>query len=239
LGDFAQHTDNRYVEAMTQVDDSARTLNLRASVRRVAIVSILALAYSAYRVYSVLADMFARLAHRTAGISMTWNPGFPAPQPHHGHFSGAPFVAQGTTAYFTAMTGTVKDLPIGAIVFPSVSELLTVLTTAGIAVCVFILCRKVASGAPFARTSVRTLVVLAVVVFVGYEAATVLAGLGNDAIPSILLGAPSEPDGSFSPPEALFAFFTFWPVYISLALLALATVFRAGGRYQADSSGLV
>jgi len=239
MASLVDRHDYRYVSCMAETVDIARSLSPRSSFRFVSIASIAALVYAAYGVVSVVAEMISRLVHRGTGIVLTWDPSLAAPQPTQAFYSGGPFIVPGSTPYFTAMTGTVKDVPVEVIVFQSLGDLVSVLTTAGIAICVLVLARMIAGGTPFARVSARALTVLAIVVFVGFEGATVLHGVSAMSVPTVMFAAPQQPDGIYNPPGTTTAFFTFWPVYISAALVALAAVFRAGALYQQDSSGLV
>ncbi|MFC5932124.1 hypothetical protein D6T64_02195 [Cryobacterium melibiosiphilum] len=203
------------------------------------IMSIAAIGYAAFQICIILADMIDRIAHRATGIALTWNPGILLPQPASVTYSGAPFVVPGSTAHVTDITAMVKDLPVAAIVLQSIGDLVSVLTIAGIAVCILILVRRVAAGTPFAPASIRTLVTLAIVVLIGFESATVLHGVSAMSVPSIMFVSPESPDGTYWPPPEAIPLFVLWPVYISAALVALAAVFRAGAGYQADRSGLV
>jgi hypothetical protein len=137
------------------------------------------------------------------------------------------------------MTGTVKNVPVNTILLQSLGDLVSVLTAAGIVICILILARRVAAGTPFARASVRALISLAVVIVIGFEGATALRGMGEISVTSVLFAAPDQPDGLYSPPATFIPLLTLWPIYIAAALLALAAVFGTGGRFQADTNGLV
>jgi hypothetical protein len=224
---------------MTFNKSTARSSNRRGPVRLVFVAAVAVLVYESYRTLIVVVDMFDRLANRASGLTLTWNPGFPASQPDHAHFSGGPFISPGTTAYFTAMTGTVKNVPVNTIVLESLGELAGVLATGGVAVGILLLARKSLAGVPFAKTSARLLTIMAIIVFVGFEGANFLQGLGDALLPTVLFKTPAFPDGTFEASGNLVALLTPWPLFTAFALLALAAIFRTGGRFQEDSSGLV
>ncbi|MFC4242728.1 hypothetical protein ACFOYW_05020 [Gryllotalpicola reticulitermitis] len=224
---------------MSTVDEAGRPLTRSHAVRFIYWTSLAYLVLAAIELVDAVVQLSTRLGQRSSGIIMTWNPGFPAPQPTHYEMSGAPYVAQGSTAYFTQMTGTVRDVPVASIVVTGLGDIVSVLCGAGIAVCIFVLAQRMAAGAPFVRASARALVALAAIVFFGFEGAQVLHAVGSNLAENVLIASPQEPDGQWSPPISEGPGFSLLPIYVSVGLLALAAVFRAGAAYRDDSDGLV
>jgi hypothetical protein len=135
------------------------------------------------------------------------------------------------------VVGRVQDLPGATIVLHSLGELVAVLTTAGIAVCLLLVTRSIGDGRPFARACSRALVTLAVIVAVGFEAAAILELVGQMIQPEIAVALP-EFTGTYirhSEPLGL----PFWPIFAAAGLAALAAVFRTAAGYRDDASGLV
>lgn len=196
-------------------------------------VSVLYALVCAVQVVGVVITMISRLSQRTTGIEATWNPGIPAPQPTNFEASGGPSVLKGTTMYLTQAQGTVVGVPASSIVLTSAGDLVGLLCGIGVAVCLVVLARQLLRGTPFASASVKALLALAAVVFVGYEGATLLHALGTLGLTTVMVQSPSTPDGSWNPPASQTVFFELWPVYVAIALLALAAVFRFGSAREA------
>jgi hypothetical protein len=157
--------------------------------------------------------------------------------PVQGAGSGGARVVAGTTPAVTEMIGRVQDLPVATIVLHSLSDLVAVLTTAGIAVCLLLVTRNIGDGRPFARACSRALVTLAVIVFVGFEAAAVLQLVSEITQPEIA-GALPEFTGSYSGRTGSLGA-PFWPLVAAAGLSALAAVFRTAEGYRDDATGLV
>jgi hypothetical protein len=221
---------------MSIPDERAAALRQKSSVSFVFVVSLGMIVVAAVRAWFIVAGMVEQLAHRTTGIDWTWTLETPVDHASADVSGGARIVA-GTTPAVTEMIGRVQDLPAATIVLHSLSDLVTVLTTAGIAVCLLLVTRSIGDGRPFARTCSRALTTLAVIVFVGFEAAAVLQIVSEMTQPAIV-GALPEPTGSYTGhADQLGA--PFWPLVAAAGLSALAAVFRTAAGYRDDSSGLV
>ncbi|NII39565.1 hypothetical protein E9228_000184 [Curtobacterium flaccumfaciens] len=221
---------------MSIPDERAAALRQKSSVSVVFVVSLGMIVVAAVRAWFIVAGMVEQLAHRTTGIDWTWTLETPVDHASADVSGGARIVA-GTTPAVTEMIGRVQDLPAATIVLHSLSDLVTVLTTVGIAVCLLLVTRSIGDGRPFARTCSRALTTLAVIVFVGFEAAAVLQIVSEMTQPAIA-GALPEPTGS-STGHADQLGAPFWPLVAAAGLSALAAVFRTAAGYRDDSSGLV
>lgn len=226
------HEAASYLRVMSVASNAPKPLSRSLPVHLVLWASVLYIVVAAVQLVGAVITMSSRLAQRSAGITTSWNPGLPAPQPTDVVSAGVPYVKQGSTVYFTQAQGTVVNVPASSIVFTSAGDILGLLCGVGVAVCLIVLTRNMTKGMPFARASVQALLVLAAVVFVGFEGATLLHALGTLGLDSVALPSPSRPDGQWKPPASQTVFFELWPVYVALALLALAAVFRAGAAYQ-------
>ncbi|MDN4647162.1 hypothetical protein [Curtobacterium sp. PsM8] len=221
---------------MSIPDERAAALRQKSSVSFVFVVSLGMIVVAAVRAWFIIAGMIDQLAHRTTGIDWTWTLEMPVARPSGAPVDGARVVA-GTTPAVTEMVGRVEDLPASTIVLHDLSDLVTVLTAGGIAVCLLLVTRSIGDGRPFARTCSRALTTLAVIVFAGFEAASVLQTASELTQPSIagalpeFLGTYTGHGGDLGAP--------FWPLVAAAGLSALAAVFRTAAGYRDDSSGLV
>ncbi|PZE39664.1 hypothetical protein [Curtobacterium sp. MCPF17_031] len=221
---------------MSIPDEHAAALRQKSSVSFVFVVSLGMIVVAAVRAWSIVAEMVDQLAHRTTGIDWTWTLEMPVDQPS-GAASGGARVVAGTTPAVTEMFGRVQDLPAATIVLHGLSDLVTVLTTGGIAVCLLLVTRSIGDGRPFARACSRALVTLAVIVFVGFEAAAVLRIVAEVTQPSIA-GALPEFTGTYIGHGGQLST-PFWPLVAAAGLSALAAVFRTAEGYRDDATGLV
>lgn len=221
---------------MSIPDERAAALRQKSSVSFVFVVSLGMIVVAAVRAWFIVAGMVEQLAHRTTGIDWTWTLETPVDHASADVSGGARIVA-GTTPAVTEMVGRVQDLPASTIVLHDLSDLVTVLTAGGIAVCLLLVTRSIGDGRPFARTCSRALTTLAVIVFAGFEAASVLQTASEMTQPSIagalpeFLGTYTGHGGDLGAP--------FWPLVAAAGLSALAAVFRTAAGYRDDSSGLV
>lgn len=223
---------------MSIPDERAAALRQKSSVSFVFVVALGTIVVSALRAWFVVAGMVDQLAHRTTGIDWTWSLEEPIDRPSASAAAGASIVP-GTTPAVTEMVGRVQDLPAATIVLHGLSELVAVLTTMGIAVCLLLVTRSIGDGRPFARTCSRALVTLAVIVFVGFEAAAILELVARFTQPAIA-GALPEFLGTYTGhPERGQLSAPFWPVVAAAGLAALASVFRTADGYRDDATGLV
>ena len=224
----------------TQDDEVVRPLAQLGAVRFVFWCSVVYLVIAVGQVAYVVVQMITRLAARSTGISLTINPEIPVPQPTNFYIGGAPHFVRGSTAVITQMTGTVVGVPTSSIVLTSLGDLLLTIAGAGIGVCLALVAKRIRGGTPFAQASSNALVALAVIVLVGFEGADILHALGALSLPSVAVASPQPPEGaSFSTSSSQVTFFELWPVYVSITLVALAAVFRAGAGYRRNSEGLV
>jgi hypothetical protein len=233
---FPEHNESRYARLVSIPDERAASLRQKSSVSFVFVVSLGMIVASAVRAWFIVAGMVDHLAHRTTGIEWTWTTERPIHQPA-GAGSGGAEVVPGTAAAVTEMTGRVQDLPVATIVLHSASDLVAVLTAAGIAVCLLLVTRSIGDGRPFARTCSRALVTLAVIVFVGFEASAILELVSQMTQPEIATALPESTGTYVGHSEQLGA--PFWPLVAAAGLAALAAVFRTAEGYRADASGLV
>ncbi|MCL2532696.1 MAG: hypothetical protein FWE39_00895 [Nocardiaceae bacterium] len=211
----------------------------RTPLRLVSWASIAYLLYAAIKLVGQVIDMVSRLQNAHAGITLTFNPGIPVPQPTNAFFAGGPYVVPGSTLYLTQAQGQVADVPAPSIVMQSLSGIVSVLTAAGIALCVLLLVTWVVQGRPFAAVTTRVLTVLAVVIVVGCESAIVLDFLARQLVNTVMLGAPQTPDGTWSVPADNNLVIDLVPIYVAVALLGLAAVFRVGASLEKETEGLV
>jgi hypothetical protein len=228
--------------SMTAQDDEvARPLARIGAVRFVFWCSVLYVVIALGQAAYVVVQMITRLAARSTGITLTFNPEIPVPQPTSFYISGAPHFVRGSTAVITQMSGTVVGVPASSIVLTSLGDLMLTVAAAGIGVCLAVVSQRIRAGAPFAHASSNALITLAVIVLVGFEGADILHALGALFLESVSVASPQPPDGrwSLSTSGSQITFFELWPVYVSTALVALAAAFRAGADYQRNSEGLV
>jgi hypothetical protein len=221
---------------MSIPDERAAALRQKSSISFVFVVSLGMIVVAAVRAWFIVAGMVDQLAHRTTGIDWTWTTEMPV-HPVEGADSGGARVVAGTTPAVTEMIGRVQDLPAATIVLHNLSDLATVLTTGGIAVCLLLVTRSIGDGRPFARTCSRALTTLAVIVFVGFEAAAVLQIVSDVTRPAIAGALPDFTGTYIGHADQLGA--PFWPLVAAAGLSALAAVFRTAAGYRDDSSGLV
>lgn len=222
---------------MTLPDPPARALTQKSSISLVFVLSLGAMLAALDQAGITIITLIGRLNDRASGVEYTWNTTAPIREVAGTAPDGAPSVVVGTTSAITQMTGTVKDLPVSTLVLDGASGLVSAMTIFGVALCVFILVRTIGSGAPFARACSRALIALAIVVFVGFEGASVLQVVSEISQPHIAFSEPAF-EGTFIG-NGYGASVPFWPIYVAVVLAALAAVFRTGARYQNDSSGLV
>lgn len=232
------HNEYRYVRRVSIADDVARPLTRSGALRFVFWVSLAYLVVAAIEFTGSITQLVSNLAHRATGVQWTWDPSFPVPQPTGGQFYGGPYLVPGSTATFTEMTGTVAGLPIAALLSRTAGDVTLILTSAGIAACLVVLTNRMAAGVPFGRASHTALLWLAGIVVVGFETASVLHGIASSLFRQVMMGAPQAPDGVFVSSSDV-SMFTLWPVYVGVAVLALAAVFRVGAAYRDDSDGLI
>jgi hypothetical protein len=219
------------------MDQPARALTQKHSISLVFVLSLGAMLAALGQAVLAIVTLVGRLNDRASGVDYTWNTTAPIRELAGSPREGAPSVVAGTTSAITQMTGTVKDLPVSILVLDGASDLVSALTIFGAALCVFILVRTIGSGAPFARACSRALIALAIVVFVGFEGASVLRVVSDISQPHIIFSEPTF-QGTFVG-SGYGASVPFWPIYVAVVLAALAAVFRTGAAYQNDSSGLV
>lgn len=222
-----------------ETDETTRPLLRSRAVRIAYWVSLAYLVFAAVQLVLAVAQLVTRLARRHSGITLSWDPGFPAPQSAHAQVAGSASLVPGSDAYFTQMTGIVKNVPAVSIVFTSLGDLVAILCGAGAAVCIALLARRISAGEPFARASSIALIALAIVVLAGGEGAIVLHAIGTATVGQVAVLSPAEPDGMWTPPGTSTSIFALWPIGVAAALVALAAVFRAGAAYREDSEGLV
>lgn len=221
---------------MSIPDERAAALRQKSSVSFVFVVSLGTVVASAVRAWFIVAGMVNQLAHRTTGIEWSWSVESPIHQPSGSGATGAA-VVPGTSPAVTQMIGRVQDLPAATIVLHSLSELVAVLTTAGIAVCLLLVTRSIGDGRPFARACSRALVILAVIVAVGFEVAAILELVSQLTQPAINVALP-EFTGAYAGHASQLGM-PFWPIFAAAGLAALAAIFRTAAGYRDDASGLV
>lgn len=215
---------------MTTTDDPTAALTKNTAVSLVFLLSLGAVLLAAWGVYRAVADMVADLAHRTTGITWTWQLDEPLREPTR-MFRDADAVAvvRGSVSSIGEITGTVRNLPVETIVLHHVGELVGALGLAGIGVCLVVIARTIGAGRPFSRTVSRAFVAMAVVVVVAYDGGAVLGIVSATTQPRIELTLP-EFGGTYIGRDAIGDSVPFWPVFVAVALVALAAVFRAADR---------
>lgn len=164
--------------------------------------------------------------------------GWPTPLPCDG--PGGPASAAPTLYCARILTATAEVAGLGAgiktLIF--IGGLLAYATAATPGVLVAVLSGRAGNGRPFDRSSSRWLLGSALVILVAGMLSEVLL-----AIARFLAAGAVLPDGASG--AAITAAPTFqmvlpvWPIGASLALAALAVVFRYGSRLQRDTEGLV
>ena len=123
------------------------------------------------------------------------------------------------------------------------------LTFAALAAVLAVICIQLLRGAPFQRIVVRALNLSAAIVIIGGLGSQLLLGFGGAAASTQVLTVDAwQADRAvvgigqdflgWPYPDAEFRV-DFWPIFVGLALLALAAVFHAGARLQRDTEGLV
>jgi len=141
-------------------------------------------------------------------------------------------------AYATSAHATIAGLSVGTRLVIALGLVLAGIMMALPAAAVAVLCFESLRGRPFHRTIVRTFLVSAVIVLV--------AGIGGDLTTAIGQGMAA---GEVLPPDAeerhalvsggYQLTVPLWPIGATLALAALAAVFRYGARLQRDTDLLV
>ena len=123
------------------------------------------------------------------------------------------------------------------------------LTFAALAAVLAVICIQLLRGAPFQRIVVRALNLSAAIVIIGGLGSQLLLGFGGVAASMQVLTVDAwQADRAivgigqdfigWPYPQTEFHV-DFWPIFVGLALLALAAVFHAGARLQRDTEGLV
>lgn len=212
----------------------------RSALRLVYWGSIAYICFSLIQLVGKVAETVARVKQRHEGIEFAFAPNFDLSQPADWTFSGAPFVVPGTSVRFEHATAQVADLPVSTIVLQGAGEFVAILTGACIAAGVLVLATWIMQGRPFSRAAVRVLTALAIVVMVGFTASTVLVWQSTQNALTVLYNSPSgDGSGTGLSGGGSGVIFSFTPIYIGLALLGLAAVFRVGSSLEKDTEGLV
>jgi len=212
----------------------------RSALRLVYWASIAYICFSLLQLVGKVAETVSRVKQRHEGVEFAFAPNFDLSQPAGWTFSGAAFVVPGTSVRFEPATARVADLPVSTIVLQGAGEFVGILTGACIAAAILVLVTWIMQGRPFSRAAVRVLIALAIVVMVGFTASTVLVWQSTQNALTVLYNLPSG-DGSgtgLSGGEGG-VIFSLTPIYIGLALLGLAAVFRVGSSPEKDTEGLV
>ncbi len=151
---------------------------------------------------------------------------------------------------FTSAEIVARGLSLPVRIMWSISQALSWLVPAAIAVLLAITCRRLLVGRPFAPLMSRLAVITGVLVAVGGSAAQVLGDVAGGLASSELLRwasgmYPSDIPGIENVPEAWWpspafeVMLPFWPIAAGLAFAALGAVFRYGSHLQRDTEGLV
>jgi Protein of unknown function (DUF2975) len=158
--------------------------------------------------------------------------------PHSGslHYSGSPYVVQGTAVHFTQATMTVAHLSPVTTIMIGLGEVFAAATSAGIAYCIFLLARRLRVGQPFAASAARTLVVAGLILGIGSTASNVLHGIGQTTAFNVAYIAKY---GDLTLGGSSTQLIDFVPLFFAGVLFALAGVFRYGASLQRETDGLV
>jgi hypothetical protein len=110
------------------------------------------------------------------------------------------------------------------------------------------LARRLLAGEPFGPALSRAVMVAAVALVVGGIAWQLCFGIGQSIAASEALAITGwswdgalfiEDPTSLLPVPRLAVMVEFWPIFIGMALAAVAAAFRQGEKLQADTAGLV
>jgi hypothetical protein len=158
---------------------------------------------------------------------------------------------------FTRADVTVTGLGTDARLLLATGHAIQGVTVVLIAVVIALLCHRLLGGTPFRPILARSITVTAVAISAGGIAWQVFFGLGGMAasaqtlgttgwdskVPSIeiadYLDSVLEPSATGLPDPYLGMGIDFWPLFLGLALAALAIAFRYSERLQRDTEGLV
>lgn len=158
---------------------------------------------------------------------------------------------------FTRADVTVTGLGMDARLLLATGHAIQGVTVVLIAVVIALLCHRLLSGTPFRPVLAVSVMVTAVAISAGGIAWQVFFGLGgmvasaqtlgttgwDSKVPSIeiadYLDSVLEPSATGLPDPFMGMGIDFWPLFLGLALAAVATAFRYSERLQRDTEGLV
>lgn len=158
---------------------------------------------------------------------------------------------------FTRADVTVTGLGMDARLLLATGHAIQGVTVVLIAAVIALLCHRLLGGTPFRPVLARSITVTAVAISAGGIAWQVFFGLGgmvasaqtlgttgwDSKVPSIeiadYLDSVLEPSATGLPDPYLGMGIDFWPLFLGLALAALAIAFRYSERLQRDTEGLV
>jgi hypothetical protein len=206
-----------------------------------------AIAYGALAAIGTLWSVIATLTATQVPVSLPVRTFWPEPNPGVSDIGGptAEVVAGGFSVADVELTG--LDLPARA--FLAAGTIVEGAVFVLLAVVVAMLCRQLLRDAPFGGAVTTALTAAGVTLGIGGIVWQILNAIGRTLASDQALRIDSWASDAASSagdavehglPEPTYAVtIEFWPIFIALALLAVAAAFRMGERMQRDTSGLV
>ena len=213
------------------------------------VTRFVAIAYAALTLVFTVISVVATLISEAVEVSIPVTRFWPEPYPWITIEQG-PSASVTDGGFFLAEV-TAVGLGTDARLLLAAGHALQGLTLTVIAVTVALLCHRLLDGMPFRPVLSRTVNVAAVAIAVGGLLWQVCFWIGGSIASAQVLSVtgwtsddPRAQDPSFDfatgLPEPTFAMtIDFWPLFLGLALAAVAAAFRYGERLQRDTEGLV
>lgn len=216
-----------------------------SSVLRVTMVG--AIVYAALvtvgTLWSIVSTVVAPQVDVSLPVSSFW------PEPRPGVFDITGPTAEVVAGGFTVADVRVEGLDLPARLFLAGGTLVEGAVFVLLATVVAMLCRQLRSDAPFASSVTTALTGAGITLGIGGIVWQVLNAIGDflaseqtlriDGWASSTAVEPSDALAHGLPEPSLAASIEFWPIFIGLALVAVAAAFRMGERIQSDTRGLV
>lgn len=153
------------------------------------------------------------------------------------HYSGGPFVRDGTPVTVTQVSTTLNGVPLINRILLGAAPILWTVTAIGVALLLGLVIRRLLSGTSFGRDASRPVVLAAVVLAIGSTVAQIAELATPIAFGAFSWAAPNGYPISISRGGELG--FQFSPLLAACGLLVVALVLRRGLALQRDVDGLV
>lgn len=211
------------------------------------ITMIGAIAYAALVSVGTLWSVVSTLAAPHVDVSLPVMSFWPDPRP--GVFDITGPTAQVVAGGFTVADVQVEGLDLPARTFLAAGTLVEGAVFVLLATVIAMLCRQLRSEAPFASSLTSALTGAGITLGIGGIVWQILTAIGAvlaaqqtlriDGWASSTAVDPADATAHGLPEPSLAASIEFWPIFIGLALVAVAAAFRLGERLQSDTRGLV